>query len=139
MNLAAEYMVTLHVTISVPISIGDTGRGNLAIIPITGGHFHGPALQGRVCPGGADWNTRISPDLSHVFAKYWLETDDGHFISIENEGFPDVSGPGAIVKTTPRFQCDLHGKYAFLMRGTFVAELVGDGESAVKITVYRLG
>lgn len=138
MNLAAQPIMTLYVTVSGPILVGETGRGKLAIIPITGGHFEGSGFRGKVCPGGADWNTRISAQLHHVLARYWLETDDGHFIAVENEGFVDNTKPDAIIKTTPRFLTDGNGKYAFLMKGTYVGELAGAGENAVRISVYRL-
>ncbi len=60
MQLKASLLMKLHVTLGeVQFVGGMTGR-ELCIIPITGGRFEGPLLRGRVCPGGADWNTKIS-------------------------------------------------------------------------------
>ena len=55
------------------------------MIPITGGTFTAKRSQGRGA-GEADWNVTRQDGLAHVFAKYSLETDDGEFIVIENEG-----------------------------------------------------
>ncbi|MBR1584287.1 MAG: DUF3237 family protein [Clostridia bacterium] len=51
---AALALVTrLHVTLSPSVAVGDTPRGALQIIPMTGGTAEGPEFTGRVCPGGA--------------------------------------------------------------------------------------
>ena len=43
-----------------------------------------------------------------------------------------------MIRTTPRFTCDINGKYAFLTRDVYAAELNSGGENAVDIRVYRL-
>ncbi len=140
MELQTNQIMKLHVTIGEPLTVGDTLRGRLSIIPITGGHFEGPGIRGIVCLGGADWNTRLNDTHSHVFAKYWLKTDDGVVISVENEGVIDNSLWGTqIIKTNPRFLVDRGGKYSFLESGVFVGELVGSDEpGAVDITIYKM-
>jgi hypothetical protein len=44
-----EYLLTVHATESSPLVIGDGGHGNRLFIPITGGTFSGPKLQGTHC------------------------------------------------------------------------------------------
>lgn len=128
----------LTVRIAAPLVVGDTGCGWLQVIPITGGTITGK-IQGKVVPGGADWNTRRPDGVAHVFAKYLLETDDGEFIAIENEG---LIGPGteAAIKTKPTFSANENGKYAYLNHGVYVGELTGtpNEKDSVDIVIYKL-
>ena len=138
MQLSAEVIMSLHVELGEARIVGRTPEGVLTIIPITGGTFDGQLLTGWVCAGGADWNTAVSDTLSHVHAKYWIETDDGAVISVENEGDINTARKDAVICTTPRFRCDLEGKYAFLTRDTFAGELRSGTGNSVDITIYRL-
>ena len=131
--------MTLHVEVGENLPVGQVPEGKLVIIPITGGTFEGEHLHGRVCPGGADWNITVSDELCHVLARYWIETDDGSVISVENEGWLDLMRPDAALSTNPRFACDLNGPYAYLTRGLFAGELRGFGEHCVEIVVWKLG
>ena len=138
MQLEAERVLKLHVEVGEPKLVGDTGAGKLMIIPITGGNFEGEALRGRVLPGGADWSTQLDGGVAHVHARYWIETDDGAIIAIENEGFYNQNRAEVVIRTTPRFTCDINGKYAFLTKDVYAAELATAGKNAVDIVVYRL-
>lgn len=138
MHLEADKVMSLHVELGEPRVVGHTLEGELTIIPIIGGTFEGPLLKGWVCAGGADWNTTVSDTVSHVHAKYWIETDDHVVISVENEGFINTTRKNAVIRTTPRFVCDLQGRYAFLTKDTFAGELVGGNDNSVDITLYKL-
>jgi len=138
MNLDAEKIMSLHVELGEARLVGRTPEGVLTIIPIVGGTFEGPLLRGRVCAGGADWNTAVSEAICHVHARYWIETDDHAVISVENEGVMNLLHRDAVIRTTPRFTCDLEGRYAFLASGTFAGELAGGEGNSVEITIYRL-
>lgn len=138
MLLEAEFIFKLHVEVGAPLPVGDTGAGKRTIIPITGGSFAGERLRGRVLPGGADWSTQLDGGGAHLHARYWIETDDGAIIAVENEGFYNQDRKDARIRTTPRFTCDINGKYAFLNRDVFAAELSDGGGHAADILVYRL-
>lgn len=138
MDLQAEKLLTLHVELGEPRVVGEVPEGRLTIIPITGGVFEGPGLRGRVCAGGADWNTAFSDTLCHVCARYWLETDGGEVISVLNEGWLDGGTGGAVIRTTPRFRCGLKERCAFLNAGTYAGELRGSGERSVDIVIWKL-
>jgi hypothetical protein len=133
-----EPVMTLRVVLGAPLPVGRVPEGELTIIPITGGSFVGPRLRGKVLPGGADWNTRLSPTLSRACARYWLQTDDGAIIAVYNDGLLDAqTKPGALC-TTPRFECDMDGSYAFLTAGTYAGTVCGVDERCVEIGVWRL-
>ncbi len=112
MQMCPELVMTLRVEVGDPLPVGRV-PGRTAIIPITGGVFEGPRLRGRVLPGGADWNTRISPALSHVCARYWIRTDDGAVIGVRNEGWLAEPGDPDAPRTQPSFQCDLNAPTRF--------------------------
>ena len=138
MDLKAELVMSLHVELGDEKVVGQTHQGLLTIIPIIGGTFEGPLLMGRVCNGGADWNTRVSEHVAHVHAKYWIETDDHVFISVENEGFINLLRKDTVIRTTPRFSCDLNSPYKFLTEDTYAGELVGGKHKSVNVTIYKL-
>lgn len=137
MTLEAKVIMKLQVQCEKAMEVKNDGSGFLRVIPIVGGTFEGK-INGTIISGGADWNTTRENDVSHVFAKYLLKTEDGEFIGIENEGKICWS-EGALIKTSPRFQVDAAGKYAWLNSGVYVGSLVGGvREGEIEITIYKL-
>jgi hypothetical protein len=137
--LEAEEIMRLRVTLGEVKVVGTTGPGRLVVIPITGGTIHGEKIEGKVVPGGADWNVTLEDGIAHVFAKYLLETNDSEWIAIENEGLigPDSQ---AVIKTVPKFMANQTGKYRFLNHGVFVGELsaIPGAQNSVDITIYKM-
>lgn len=149
MQLEAELVLELKVELGPTQEVGNTPTGFLRLIPITGGTFSGPNIQGSILSGGYDWNTARHDHTAHAFAKYALLTDDGVVISVENEGvIPSESQPSqtnqtnqishsshsSLIKTTTRFEVE-DGKYDWLRSGVFVGSLeVGAGTSAITST-----
>jgi len=127
----------LRAALQTPVDLGETPRGRQRMVPITSGSFEGPALRGRVLPGGADWQTIYPDGASLLDARYALETDGGALVAVHSRGIrhaaPEVMArlhAGEIVdpslvyfKTTPMFEtaaADLQ----WLTRSVFV----GSGE-----------
>lgn len=136
MKLEAELIMKLHVECERSMDVKNDGSGYLRVIPIIGGTFEGK-INGVIVAGGADWNTAREDNTAHVFAKYLLRTTDGEFIAVENEG--KIGPEDNDIKTSPRFQADSTGKYAWLNRGVYVASLqAGNKEGQVEIIVYQL-
>jgi hypothetical protein len=138
-SLQADEIMRLRVKIAEPAMVGPTGQGKLQVIPIIGGTFTGAKINGTVVSGGADWNTTRADGSAHVFAKYLLETDDGEFIAIENEGMI-APNSDAVIKTRPTFMAHTAGKYSYLNHGVYVGELYGtpNVEDSVDIVIYKL-
>lgn len=137
--MTAEFLMQLDVSLAPPKIVGSVPEGELCIIPIVGGAFAGPKLRGKVCPGGADWNTRLPGGLAHAHAKYWIETQDGWVIGIENEGVFAQTAPPDGIKTVPRFQVSAESPYAFLLHGVYAGEIrSGDTPDQVKIIFYSI-
>lgn len=138
-DLPADEVMRLRVQIAAPLIVGPTGQGWHQVIPIIGGTFTGKELSGVVVPGGADWNTTREDGVAHVFAKYLLQTSDGEYIAIENEGWI-ARDSAARIKTRPTFAASAAGKYRHLNSGVYVGELAvpSDVSEVVDIVIYKL-
>ena len=94
-------------------------------------------MQGRVLPGGADWQMVRADGLGELDTRYTLQTDDGKLIHVQNAGIRHAS-PAVTAKlmkgepvdpslvyfrTVPKFETSAP-ELAWLMRSIFV----GTGE-----------
>jgi len=86
------FVADLTVTVAQPVEAGLVrglnSRGRRRIIPITGGSISGPALQGRVLPGGADFQIVVSDTCADLDARYMIALDStpyaGQHIFVQN-------------------------------------------------------
>lgn len=68
-----------------------------------------------------------------------LQTDDGEYIAIENEGIIDNANTEAVIKTVPRFSAKQDGNYGWLNYGVYVGSLEGGIDpKSVKIKIYKM-
>lgn len=135
MNLNLSHLFTAKIEVDSPIEIGESGKGNRRVIPITGGTFEGPEIQGTILAGGADYQLIRNDGVTEVVAHYTIETDDGVPIYIINKGYrhgpkdiidklirgEDVPDGSYYFKTTPTFETS-GAKYDFLNRMIVVGE-----------------
>jgi hypothetical protein len=91
-----EFAFEAAVEIGAPLDLGLTALGRRRIIPILGGRFEGPALRGRILPGGADWQIVRADGSAELDARYTLETDRGVLIYVVNRGMRQ--GPPEVLK-----------------------------------------
>jgi Protein of unknown function (DUF3237) len=143
-------LLKAEITLAAPQELGDSPLGRRRIINITGGHFSGERLSGRVLPGGADWQV-IRPDgVADLDARYTLETNDGALIYVRNHGYRH--GPAEVLKklaagenvdpslyymrATPRFETG-DARYAWLNRIVCIAT-GARRPSAVELDVFEI-
>ncbi len=137
-QLNADLIMVLHVECDPNYHVGPVSNGFLRVIPIISGQVDGK-IKGRVVPGGADWNRQMMDGSMHVFAKYMLQTDDGVYISIENEGFIHDRDNKNRIKTRPSFEVANDSKYSWLNHGVYVGSLEeGHVKDSVLIHIYKL-
>jgi hypothetical protein len=80
-----EHLCDVAVTIAAPVEVGPTPAGFRRLIPITGGTVTGAALNGRVLPGGADFQLIVGDGTqAQLDARYVLELDDGSRVFVQN-------------------------------------------------------
>lgn len=131
---ALTLAMRFHVLIGAPQELGLVGGVRKRVIPITGGTVDGPRLQGKVLPGGADWQS-IRPDgTADILARYSIKATDGTIISVVNPGYRH--GPATVLarvaagedvdpalyyfRTSPRFEVAGDSPHAWLGHTLFV-------------------
>ena len=95
-----ELVADFSLQVAQPTEVGVSPLGQRRVIPILSGTVRGPRLNGRILPGGADFQLIRHADGSDVTtadieARYVLETDDGARIYIVNAGVR--SGSAAVI------------------------------------------
>ncbi len=87
MQPSLDLVFCATVTLGEPLEQGVYDGQRKRIVPITGGVVEGPAFEGVVLPGGADWQTlRVSDGNTQVCARYMLRHADGTLVSVTNVG-----------------------------------------------------
>jgi hypothetical protein len=140
-SLTFVYEATVLLSPDVPH--GTTPHGERFRAPIVGGYFQGPDLDGKVVPGGADWQLRRADGWFELDAGYFMETSDGTQIHVRNRGlWHSATGdwPADYAYTTPEFEAP-NGRYDWLNQHVFIGT-VGSSPGpapAVIIRVWRVG
>jgi len=75
----------LEGTLGEPVDVGDTAQGHRRIVPLTGGTFTGPAINGMLLPGAsADWQTVLPAGTALGDIRYTLQTDGGDVLYVQS-------------------------------------------------------
>jgi hypothetical protein len=94
-------LVDLSVDVGAPLEVGAVPTlGRRRLIPILGGTAHGPHWQGRILPGGADFQLIAGERVALLEARYMIETDAGDRIYVENRALR--SGPPELLSRLAR-------------------------------------
>jgi muconolactone delta-isomerase len=77
----------LDATLGEPLELGETTRGRRRIVPLTGGTFTGPELNGKLLPGAsADWQIILPDGTALGDIRSTLQTDDGAILYVQARG-----------------------------------------------------
>jgi hypothetical protein len=75
----------LEATVGEPLDVGDIAQGRRRIIPLTGGTFTGPNLNGTLLPGvSADWQIVLPDGTALGDIRYTLQTDGGDLLYVQS-------------------------------------------------------
>jgi len=85
----------LEATLGEPLDLGETAHGHRRIVPLTGGTFAGPELNGTLVAGAsADWQIILADGTALGDIRYSLRTHDGHLLYAQSRsvrhGDPEV-------------------------------------------------
>ena len=94
--LGPQPIFTVHAELADIISLGRTPYGERRIIGILGGTVRGARLNGRILPGGADWQIVRGDGAADIQARYTIETDSGARILVSSDGLRH--GPPAVLE-----------------------------------------
>jgi hypothetical protein len=143
-SIVSEPVLELFVTLDDKIDVGLTDDGHRYIVPITGGHFLGRDISGKVLPFGADWQVIRTDGSKSITAVYAIQTDDGTRIVVDNTGIVSGSGETRYARTRPVFHAP-EGKYQWLNESLFVGTITSvpsaaamPASRAVVIRVYQV-
>ena len=112
-KLQSEFLLDLTLEAQAPQNLGSVGGGRL-IVPVSGGTFTGPRLNGTIIPPGGDWIAQ-RPDGSRILdVRLLLQTDDGQKIYVSWRGIATTSPGGALkARISPVFETAA-AKYTWL-------------------------
>ena len=86
-NPSLTRVYRLEATVGEPLDLGDLAQGRRRIVPLTGGTFAGPELNGRLLPGSsADWQIVLPDGTALGDIRYTLQTDDGDLLYAQARG-----------------------------------------------------
>ncbi len=144
-SVGSRFAFEANVSVATPLVVGPATLGLRRIVPITGGTVSGPRFNGRVVPGGADWQF-VRPDgVLQIEAKYTLESSDGVLVMVTNRGMRH--GPPAVLeriargepvapsdyyfRTSADFEAPSESKYAWMNRAIFIGVAERKASAAV--------
>ena len=145
-----EHVFDLSVAVAHPFELGEIGLGERRIIAIDGGLASGPRLNGRILPGGADFQIIRPNGLTELHARYVIEAHDGALIYVENNGIrfgalediarlkrgEPVPPERIYFKAVPRFETSAPA-YGWMMEAIFLCTGIRKPAS-VELSVYRV-
>ncbi|KAF1931339.1 uncharacterized protein M421DRAFT_417988 [Didymella exigua CBS 183.55] len=127
----------MEVQLGDRFSMGPVPNGQERIvIPIVGGTFKGPKLQGKVLNLGADWRLTDKDGKIRPDARYNIQTDDGTWIYVQTEG---PTQPDGRTLLRGRFETSTNGTYNWLNDIVAVGVLTRSGTTAVTIDMWEAG
>ena len=86
-NPSLSRVYGLEATLGEPLDLGDLAQGRRRIVPLTGGTFAGPELNGSLLAGSsADWQLVLPDGTALGDIRYTLQTDDGDLLYVQSRG-----------------------------------------------------
>jgi len=77
----------LEAMLGEPVDVGDVDLGRRRIVPLLGGTFWGPELNGTLLPGAsADWQIVLRDGTALGDIRYTLQTDGGALLYVQSLG-----------------------------------------------------
>jgi len=92
-------LMRIEVDLADVLELGKTSEGQRRMIAIVGGTFSG-RIQGKVLPGGADWQLIRNDGIADISARYPLETTGGARIEVRSDGYRH--GPPEVIARLAR-------------------------------------
>jgi hypothetical protein len=77
----------LEASVGEALDVGNVTQGRRRIVPLSGGTFIGPELNGTLLPGAsADWQIVLPDGTALGDVRYTLQTDHGDLLYVRSQG-----------------------------------------------------
>ena len=94
-TLSETPMFTIRAELAPIRKFGATPYGERRVIDIVGGTVTGAGLNGRILPGGADWQIIRTDGAADIQARYTIEATNGGLILVDSRGLRH--GPADVI------------------------------------------
>src|SRR6202022_2599937 len=102
----------LEASLGEALDVGNVAQGRRRIVPLTGGTFAGPELNGALLPGAsADWQIVLADGTTLGDIRYTLQSDAGALIFVRSRGVRH--GPAEVLARLGRGEDVDAGEYTF--------------------------
>jgi len=92
--ISPEPIFRIHCEVANILDLGQAPFGHRRVVNLLGGTVSGAKLNGRIVPGGADWQVMAADGALDIHARYTIESDAGALIQVDSRGLrngpPDV-------------------------------------------------
>jgi hypothetical protein len=98
--LGHQPIFTIAAELEAVVTLGRTPYGERRFVGIIGGTVKGPKLNGRILPGGADWQIVRADTAADIQARYIIEAESGARILVNSAGLRH--GPPEVLEQLAR-------------------------------------
>jgi hypothetical protein len=84
--ISSEPIFRIHCEVANILDLGAAPFGHRRVVNLLGGTVSGAKLNGRVLPGGADWQIVAADGCIDLHARYTLQSDAGALVQVESKG-----------------------------------------------------
>ncbi|TMJ02436.1 MAG: DUF3237 domain-containing protein [Alphaproteobacteria bacterium] len=92
--ISREPIFSIRCDVANILDLGPAPFGHRRVVNLLGGSVSGAKLNGRVLPGGADWQVMAADGALDIHARYTIECDAGALVQVDSKGVrngpPDV-------------------------------------------------
>jgi hypothetical protein len=148
--ISPEPIFRVHCEVANILDLGPAPFGHRRVVNLLGGTVSGTKLNGRILPGGADWQIMAADGALDIHARYTIESDQGALIQVDSKGLrngppeimarlakgEDVDASLYYFRTVMRFETG-HRSSAWLNRILALAKGARE-KNAVKLEVYEV-
>jgi hypothetical protein len=110
-------VLTAEVALDNVYNVGKTPFGQRVVAVTQEGTMTGPKIQGKVLPGGLDFNLALSNGVQEVEQVLVLQTSDNNYALMRNAG---TGASGDDVRVVYDFEAPKDGAFAWLNTGKYV-------------------
>lgn len=142
----------LEATVGEILDVGNVAQGRRHVVPLTGGTFTGPELNGTLVPGAsADWQIVLDDGTALGDIRYTLRTEHGDLLYVRSQGVrhgsaevlarlgrgEEVDASEYVFRTSTQIETAA-SEFDWLNKGVFIS-VAGRQPGGVIYEVYLVG